>query len=260
MTRLVWGDEVHPRYESGINNAVLYPSSGPGVVWNGIINIEESFVGGELSSYHFDGIKYLDSVAPKNFQATISAFSAPEEFAPCVGNKSVIPGLILTKQPRERFGLSYKTYYGNDLGYKLHLVYNATASPTGRSYASTTQEAKATPLSWKIDAVPPASTSYRPSAHFILDSTKINAESLTALETLLYGSDTLSPRLPLIDEWLEFAIIWAPLLIVPQTVTGLSQLTSGSGDLYRTKVAGINRALPNTRLTPSLTSGVYRLE
>ena len=260
MTRLVWGEEADRRYESGINNAVLYPSDGPGVVWNGIISIEESFVGGEVSSFHFDGVKYLDTVSPKNYQATLTAFSAPEEFAPCVGEKSVIPGFILTRQPRSRFGLSYKTYYGNDLGYKLHIVYNATASPTGNEYSSINSSPEAKTLSWKIDAVPPVASTYRPSAHFVLDSTKAYPEAIEAVETLLYGSTKISPRLPLIEELMDFTTAWSSLIIIPQSVTGLSQLTAGSGDLYRTKVDGINRALPNTRLNPSPTSGFYRME
>jgi hypothetical protein len=260
MTRLVWGEESARRYEYGIDRGVLFPSDGPGVVWNGLVNVEESFVGGEVTSFHFDGIKYLDTVSPKNYQATITAFSAPEEFAPCVGDKSVIPGFVLTRQPRNRFGFSYRTGYGNDLGYKLHLVYNATASPTGKAYSSINASPSAESLSWKIDAVPPVATTYRPSAHYVLDSTKVSASALEAVETLLYGSAKLTSRLPLVEELLDLMSIWTPLIIIPQSVTGLSQLTAGSGDLYKTKVDGINRALPNTRLTTSPTSGFYRME
>jgi len=260
MTKLVWGEETARRYESGINNAVLYPTNGPGVAWNGIISIEESFVGGEVASFHFDGIKYLDTVSPKNYQATVTAFSAPEEFAPSVGEKTVIPGFILTRQPRAKFGLSYKTYYGNGLDYKLNIVYNATASPNDKEYSSINASPEAKTLSWKVDAVPPTSSTYRPSAHFILDSTKAYPDALEAVETLLYGSNKISPRLPLIEELMDLTSAWSPLIIIPQSVTGLSQLSAGSGDLYRTKVDGINRALPNTRLTTSPTSGFYRME
>jgi hypothetical protein len=225
-----------------------------------LINVEESFVGGEVASFHFDGVKYLDVVSPKNYQATITAFSAPEEFSACVGDKSVIPGFVLTRQPRSQFGFSYRTSYGNGVGYKIHIVYNATASSTGKAYSSMNASPSAQSLSWKVDAVPPASTTYQPSAHYVVDSTKVDASTLEAVETLLYGSAKLTSRLPPVEEFLDLTTIWSPLIIIPQDVTGLSDLIPGLGDLYRTRVDGINRALPNTRLTTSPTSGFYRME
>lgn len=260
MTRLVWGQPDQIRYEAGLANGVLYPSNGPGVVWNGLVNVEESFVGGESTEYHFDGVKYLETVSPKNYQATLTAFSAPEEFAISVGEKSVIPGFVLTRQPRARFGLSYKTYLGNDRGYKLHLVYNALASPNSRGYSSTNASTIAGTLSWKIDAVPVASSTFRPTAHFVMDSTKTDAQAMETIESLLYGTETITPALPELEVLLDITTLWSPLTIIHQSVTGLSNLVPGSEDLYKTKVDGINRALPSTRLNKTPTSGLYRME
>lgn len=260
MTKLAWGQIDQKRYESGVDRGVLYPSNGPGVVWNGLVSVEESMIGGEINSFHFDGIKYLDVVSPKNYQANLTAISAPAEFSPCIGEKSVIPGFVLTRQPRERFGLSYRTLLDDGSGYKLHIVYNASASPNGKSHMSLAGEMSITPRSWTIDAVPPAWSTYRPSAHFVLDSTKAPEGALEVVETMLYGSPTLEARLPSVEELLDIVALWAPLLILTQSNTGLSQLVPGTGDLYRTKVAGINRALPNTRLNKSPTDGLYRME
>ena len=135
MSRLVWGQANQKQHESGVDRGVFYPIDGPGVVWNGLISVDESFSGGELSSYHFDGIKYLDKATPRSYQATITAFSAPKEFASALGERAIIPGFILTRQPRVRFGLAYRTMI-NEKDYKLHLVYNALASSNGRSYSS----------------------------------------------------------------------------------------------------------------------------
>lgn len=259
MTKLDWGQLDQRRYESGVDRGVLYPDNDPGVVWNGLVSVEESFSGGELSSYHFDGVKYLDLVSPKTFQATITAFSAPEEFSPCIGDKSVIPGFVLTRQPRARFGFSYRTLV-SDTGYKLHLVYNALASPTGKVHSSLKPGAAPETKSWKIDAVPPASSTYRPSAHFILDSKAMASDALNVVETILYGSNEETPRLPSMDELIDIVALWAPLIIIPQPVSGLTQLQTGTGDLYRTKVDGILRVLPGGRLYKSPTDGLYRME
>lgn len=298
MTKLVWGQTDQPRYQEGVDRGVLYPSNGPGVVWNGLVSVEESVVGGENNPYYFDGIKYLDVVSPKNYQANVTAFFAPEEFSPCIGEKSVIPGFVLTRQPRERFNFSYRSLLGDDLGYKLHLVYNASASPSNRSYVSIDPSSTPSTLAWKIDAVPPPSDTYRPSAHFVLDSTKMDSDALEAIETMLYGSDTLLPHFPNITELIDIMAFWGPVIIVPSvdavyidgglsysagvgivdggiasyldtdildsegmfTLVGVAHLVQGVGDLYKTKIDGIYRALPNTRLYKSPVAGVYRME
>jgi hypothetical protein len=259
MAKLVWGQPDQRRYETGVDHGVLYPDDGPGVVWNGLVGVDESFSGGELSSYHFDGVKYLDLVSPKTFQATITAFSAPEEFSRCIGDKSVIPGFVLTRQPKTRFGFSYRTLL-DDRGYKLHLVYNVLASPNGSSSRTLAGSTAPDTRSWKIDAVPPRSDTYRPSAHFVLDSTKMAPDALDILEMMLYGTSEETPRLPSIDELMDIVALWSPLRILSQSLTGLSVLQPATGDLYRTKVDGILRALPNSRLYKSPVNGLYRLE
>jgi hypothetical protein len=259
MSKLVWDQFDQRKYEAGVDRGVLYPESGSGVVWNGLINIEESFIGGEVNPYYFDGIKFVDLVSPKNFQATLTAFSAPEEFSPCIGDKSVVPGFVLTRQQRAQFSLSYRTLIGQDKGYKLHLVYNATASVNGRSRQTIGSEVPPETLSWQIDAVPVASSSYRPSGHFIFDSTETDPEALSIIEKILYGTLTSEPRLPGIEEILDLTVIGESLTIMPEETTGLAELVSGSGDIYMTSVAGIHRALPDTRLYETSIRGLYRL-
>lgn len=257
--RLVWGELEQRRYEAGVDRGVLYPQSGPGVVWNGLLNVEAAFEGGETNSYYYDGIKYIDLVSTKDFQATLTAFSAPEEFSPYVGDLSLVPGFVLTRQPRGRFGLSYRTGLGGR-GYKLHLVYNALASPNGRGYVSLSETPGAGTRSWKIDSVPPNHDSYRPSAHFIFDSTRTDPYALALLESILYGTDTDDPRLPRFNDIYDIVNIGDPLIITPESVTGLAELVPGTGDLYKTSVAGIHRALPDTRLFETFTRGLYGLE
>lgn len=198
MTRLVWGQSNQVGYEAGVDRGVLYPLGGTGVAWNGLLAIDESREGGEIESFHYDGIKYLDVVANKTFKATLKALSSPEEFDPCKGLRSVVPGFIITRQERVRFGLSYRTGAGDN--YKIHLIYNALATPSNRAYATLTDSANPSELEWTIDAVPPASSGYRPTAHFIIDSRKTDPWILKDIEDNLYGSATKTPTLPSSDD------------------------------------------------------------
>lgn len=195
MSVIVWGQPDQRRYESGVSNGVLYPLGGPGVVWNGLTSVEESIDGGDTEQIYFEGIKIRDVVSSKFFQAKIQAYSAPAEFGPCDGLRSIIPGVILTRQPRVGFSLSYRTGV-NQEDYKLHLVYNAIATQTGRGYQTLSATPSPTMLEWTIDAVPPMVNGYKPTAHFVLDSTKTDFRTLAVLEQHLYGTPTKPPYLP----------------------------------------------------------------
>lgn len=259
MARLTWNNTTQRRFETGVDHGVLYPQTGPGVVWNGLVGVEDDASGGEVNSFYFDGIKYVDLVSPKNFQATLTAFSAPAEFSPANGEIPVIPGFLITRQPRQKFGLSYRTKMG-DNGYKIHIVYNATATMSERSYVTLSDQIEATQLSWVIDATPPSSSIYRPSAHFVVDSTKVSSDALLALENVLYGTGLTQPALPSVDDLVLMIALSRPLLVIANRITGLSILAPGVGDLSKTAVVGIYRSLPTTKLIETATSGLYRLE
>lgn len=209
MSRLEWNEVGKRFFETGVSHGVLYPRSGPGVAWSGITAVNEAVSGGEVQSLYFDGVKYLDVVANEDFQATLGAFNSPREFAACDGSKALSPGLYATQQPRKTFGLSYRTLIGNDLdgldyGYKLHIVYNCVASPAGRTNQTVAGNPTPGVRSWTLNAVPPEASTYKPTAHFVIDSTQVNRFMLEDLETYLYGRDGFEPALPSQEEVIAF--------------------------------------------------------
>lgn len=219
--RLTWNNPGERFFETGISNGVLYPRVGPGVPWNGLISVNEGTSGGEITPLHIDGVKYMDIVANEDFEASLEAYSAPAEFAACEGIKTIAPGLYATQQPRRTFGLSYKTLIGNDLestdyGYKLHIVYGCTAAPSDRSYKTLADRADADSRSWTLHTVPQPATTYKPTAHFILDSTKMDPYLLEEIESFLYGRDDRDPRL--LDQF-EIIDILANPITEPITAT-----------------------------------------
>jgi hypothetical protein len=213
MSRLVWnlGDK---KYEQGLDHGVLYVDGGSGVSWNGLISIEETVVGRERTSLYFEGTKYMDYVTSSNYQATVQAFSAPREFGECVGDKSIFPGFVLTRQPRLPFNFSYRTQLGED-GYKIHLVYNALATPTSRGYLTVSNSPSPTVLSWKIDAVPLVNATHKGSAHYIVDSTKTDPILLANLEDRLYGTLTTEPSMPSFEELMDIVDVSISLITEP---------------------------------------------
>ena len=144
MAKLVWDQTGERLYETGVKMGVLYPQSAGtyplGVAWNGLTAVTESPSGAEPSPFYADDIKYLNLMSNEEFGGTIEAYMYPDEFAECDGSAELTKGVMLGQQKRNAFGLCYRTVLGNDTennehGYKLHLIYGAQASPSGRSRA-----------------------------------------------------------------------------------------------------------------------------
>lgn len=206
MPRLTWGAVGERVFEAGVDHGVLYVDGADGVAWNGLTSVSESSSGAELSEYYVDGIKYLQLLAAEEFVATIEAYTYPDEFAQCDGTRPVGHGLFMTQQPRKEFGLSYRTKVGNDvdgidLGYKIHLVYNALAAPTARPNNTITESVDPFNFSWTISTKPPTFVGYKPTAHMVIDSRDTPSDLLAQIEDILYGSADSDPaRLPSVAE------------------------------------------------------------
>lgn len=193
MPRLEWDIPGNRYYESGVDRGVLFVDNNAGVAWSGLISVSESPSGGEARPYYLDGLKYLNLSSAEEFEATINAFSAPGEFAPCDGRISLANGLFATQQPRKPFSLTYRTGIGNDVvgmsaGYKIHIVYNALAAPTDRDYTTIGEDSDPTQMSWAITTLPPQLTGLKPTSHFVVDTRVASAGFVTALEDRLYGT------------------------------------------------------------------------
>jgi hypothetical protein len=196
MTKLVWDRSVAQNYQLGIDRGVLYVHGSPGVPWNGLISVAEDSVGGDRTAFYHDGDKFAEGVNTSVFAATIKAINAPFEFEECVGNKEIVPGFSLTGQSRKSFDLCYRTKIGT-IGYKLHLIYNASAMSPDKDNKTRGSSSAPLELSWKIDAVPPATFGdWAPTAHFIIDSTEMDPTRLALLETYLYGNNVNAAAMP----------------------------------------------------------------
>lgn len=205
MPKLTWSSIGERYYELGVDHGVLFVDDNPGVAWSGIISIDENPSGGDAQPYYLDGVKYLNLAAKEEFEATLNAFYSPPEFDACEGVGLVRPGLFASQQRRKPFGLTYRTMIGNDIegpdyGYKIHIVYNALAAPTQRSYASFSDNVEAPALSWAISTKPVPIPGMQRSAHLTVDTTTAPAYSIELLESILYGDASTPPRLPTPDE------------------------------------------------------------
>ena len=210
MSKIVWDAVGEHTFETGVRNGVLYLKDAQGayntgVAWNGLTSVSESPEGAEATDLYADDIKYLTLMSAENFKATIEAYTYPVEFEECDGSATIAKGVVIGQQSRKPFGLCYRTAIGNDTdgnehGYKLHIVYGCQASPSEKQYSTINDSPEAITFSWEVNTTPVSVTGKKPTATLIIDSTKADKAKLTALEAILYGSESTEPRLPLPDE------------------------------------------------------------
>lgn len=246
MTRLLWDQTGDRTYETGVDQGVLYiPNNGiydSGVSWNGLTAVTESPTGAEATALYADNIKYLNLYSAEEFGATIEAYTYPDEFAQFDGLATPATGVNVGQQSRKTFGLCYRTKKGNDVdgqdhGYKLHLVYGLTASPSEKAFNTVNDSPEAITFSWELTSVPVAVTDLKPTSILTIDSTQVDSTDLTTLENALYGTVGTDPRLPLPDE--VIAIFAGAQTMVTATAptfvssTGVITIPTVTGVTYR---------------------------
>lgn len=210
--KLVWDQIGERRYETGVEQVALFPQTNgvydAGVAWNGVTALNLTPSGAEPTALYANDRKYVTLMSVEELGGTVEAYTYPNEFAECDGSKEIAPGVYAGQQTRKPFGLVAKTLVGNDtmlnkFGYKLHLVYGALASPSEQSHATVNDSPEAATLSWEFSTTPVEMAGCEPTSYICIDSTKVNAEKLAALEAIVYGSEEAEPRLPLPTEVAE---------------------------------------------------------
>ena len=212
MAVLTWDGAGERIYETGVDRGVLYIPDNTGaytdgVAWNGLVTVTETPSGAEPNAQYADNVKYLNLFSAEEFGGTIEAFTYPDEFAPFDGLGVPTAGITMGQQARRTFGLSYRTKLGNDIdgddyGYKLHLVYGCSASPSEKAYTTINDSPEAITFSWELTTVPvavPSVSGSRPTSILTVDYTQVDAGDLLILEQFLYGTAGTDPSLPLPD-------------------------------------------------------------
>lgn len=249
MARLVWDATGERLFETGVDHGVLFVmqdngSYANGVVWNGLTAVNESPEGGEPTALWADNIKYLNLMSTEEFKGSIEAYTYPDEFMACDGSAELVTGIIMGQQARKSFGLAYRTRLGNDVsgsdyGYKIHLVYGALASPSDKGYETINDSPDAITFSWDFSTTPVNVEGAKPTAHIIIDSTKVAAATLASIEDAIFGSDNGDSTLLLPDQLADMSNapsrLGAPTLAVSGsniTITVAAASNAESFDVY----------------------------
>ena len=217
MAVLVWDNLGEKKYENGVSHGVLYTWDSTankwlGVAWNGLTSVSASPEGGDANDQYADNIKYGSMRGAESFGGTIEAFTSPKEFDACDGSVEVITGVSVHQQTRKMFRFCYRSEQGNDqaganYGYKIHLVYGCTCSPSERTYETINDNPDMMTLSWDFDSTPIDVTGHKPTSEITIDSTRFTTTEqqakLALLEAALYGTENSAAYMPDPDDLID---------------------------------------------------------
>ena len=210
MAKLVFNGVGDRLFETGVKKGVLYVMGDEGqyengVVWNGLTAVTEKPTGAETTNLYADDVKYVVIYGAEEFEATIEAYTYPEEFEQCDGSAVLTTGVNVGQQTRKTFAFCYTTSLGNDtqgqdFGYKIHIIYGCKAKPSEKSYSTINDSPEAVTFSWDVSTVPVPVDGMNPTATMVIDSSRVEPNKLQLLEEVLYGTSVEDARLPLPDE------------------------------------------------------------
>lgn len=212
MARLIWDAVGEKFYEMGTKMGVLYPMANDGnyengVAWNGLTAVTESPSGAEETKLYADDIKYASLRSAEEYGYTIEAYTYPDEWAPCDGSAEVTKGVNIGQQKRKGFGFSWVTTVGNDVsdevGQKIHVAWNSTASPSEKSYATINDNPDAITFSWECATSPVNVTGHRPTSHMEIDCSKLKPTTVKAIQDKLWGAESAEATLPTPDDLIK---------------------------------------------------------
>lgn len=273
MARLSWDTPGDRYFEIGVDRVVLHTNTHPPVPWNGVTNIEQRPIVEVPTPNYYDGVKFFNSFGSASYEASLEAYTYPDEFAECEGNAYDTVGIMYDGQPRSDFSLVYRTTIGNDEdntshGYKIHIIYQAVATPNESSYSTFSEDISPSMFSWTISTLPIEVAGRRPTAHITLDTRKISPPAIDAIENLLYGTSTTPPVLPTPEELATVIRTQAGRVRIISNTTGgvstLYRLTSNEfdqqADLHGVITRGIYQRSDDSRLLETAVPGIYILE
>lgn len=200
VRQIQWGLPENKTFEVGLDRGVLYPEGLDPVPWDGLISVEQTG-NDEMIPYYLEGRPYLYFPKPREFEASIKAYTYPDEFSAAMGVPEVADGLYLDSQNSEQFGLSYRTLAGDsvsgiDHGYRIHIIYNATVSNESTSFETLGSSINPVEFGWQISAVPVNILGHRPTAHIVIDTRHLDSSKIERIEGILYGDGVNDARLP----------------------------------------------------------------
>lgn len=192
MARITWGEHETGTYSSGLDRGVLFPGNESSVPWLGLVSVSERYEGSAPEVVYVDGRKVIHTPHAPEFAANLTAYTYPEEFDRFQGYDEVFAGVTAGEQLIDDvFHISYRTMVDGGPHYKLHVLFNLTATADDLERVSHAEEIDPLEFSWDLQSIPQGFSDNLFLSHLMIDSRKISQSVLKTIEDRLYGTSSI---------------------------------------------------------------------
>lgn len=216
MARVKWGEPGSRKYYTGLDQGMIYRTDGPGVAWDGLISVENEQES-DIEEIYYEGIKLNNIPFHGEHKGEITAYRYPDLFEAFQGYEEVRQGALIDGQRQDRFHLSYREQYGDDINglvfYRIHVLYNLLAVPKSIEHNTISDDVDLIEFEWDFTAIPERLPGHRPSSHLIFDSGQMDPFLLADVEDILYGFEDQNPTCPSMKAMLSLIDTWDRLII-----------------------------------------------
>lgn len=236
MAQLEWDTTDSRQYDVGVDHVVLYTAGllqagRYGVPWNGVtaITISPSITTTRVA--YMDREKIVNLIKTEECAGSIEAYYSPEQFDYSDGS-AFKGGINVRQQKKEPFHLAFRSK--TDRGNKLHIIYNAKATPAEKSY-STYHDPEVDTLAWEFSTQSIDLFKHSPTALLTIDLSRSAPGPTQEVLDILYGAVDGYPRCPLPDEILTIFGVFEALEVIDHgdgsfTVSGSDSAVSMIGE------------------------------
>lgn len=216
MARIKWDEIGYKEYEIGVDRCVFFPMDDTGKYekgepWNGVTEVAEKPSGAEPTKLWADNRKYITVYSAEEFAYSITAYMFPDGFLECDGAAQIAKGVYARQQKRRKFGFTWRSLVGNDVqgndyGYKLHVAYGCSSSPSEKTNSTVNDSSDIPTMSWEVSTDSVEVPGFKPTGHLEIWSKNADPAKLKEFEDMLYGTDGESgteSKLPSLEEIIE---------------------------------------------------------
>lgn len=208
--RVTW--DAIGRHHHGLDRGIIYHGTSV-IPWSGLRSVSVKPRDAAQDILYDDGVPRGVNIRRGSNTVALTAITYPPILDDICGYSSFGPGFRLTAQKMSSFSLSFRTFKANG-HYQIHFLFNLVAVPDARAVSTDGDTIDVNDFSWVFGSTLSEIPDAYPFAKMTIDSEYTPEESLDAIDTMVYGSDTADPQVVTPTSIFEVVVETLPLIIV----------------------------------------------
>lgn len=176
---------------AGVDRGAILIEGQKPIPWNGLISVDETPVLTKSSPVYIDGNKVFNLPVRYETNATVKAYTYPEELNSFIGITNNGPVFFHDQPSVGTFNFTYRKMINDGSRYEIHFFTNVTIEPSEYSSQTLSASPDVSEFSWNFSTVPVDTAFGVRTGHFSIDSRILTNHSALrlAFEQKLYAEN-----------------------------------------------------------------------